>query len=137
MTPEELQRRRVSAFRALAEKELEAARLLGPRHAGQAAYFLQQCVEKLVRGVLETRGIAVGPTHQILQLARMLGADDPLAATFAELDELSVAATRYRYPSPNGEVRSMKESDLLGLLARVETLFELVAPMLDRFSGRV
>lgn len=57
--------RRVLAFRDLAAQELDAARLLTGQHGPQSAYFLQQSVEKLLRGVLEMLDVPAGPSHNI------------------------------------------------------------------------
>lgn len=122
MTAEELRRRRIESFRKLAFEELSAAKMLAKTHSGQSAYFLQQCVEKLVRGVLEINDLPAGPTHQIAQLAYLLGKESVYAKRFATFDELSVAATRYRYPGPHGEVRTISAERLAYLLREVEVL---------------
>jgi len=122
MSPEELRRLRVRAFQQLAEQELDAARLLAQGHAGQSAYFLQQSVEKLARGLLEMLDIPVGPTHNIHQLAVLMGEKPEWSARFVALDELSVAATRYRYPGPKGNLATISQDRLDRLMADVEAL---------------
>ena len=72
MTPEELQRLRVKSFLQLAREEWEVALEIRGKHRRQAAYFLQQCVEKLLRGVLETESVPAGPMHNIRGLADLL-----------------------------------------------------------------
>ncbi len=54
MTPDELRRLRILSFLQLAREELDVALEIKANHRRQAAYFLQQSVEKLLRGVLET-----------------------------------------------------------------------------------
>ncbi|MBE7183744.1 MAG: HEPN domain-containing protein [Methylobacterium mesophilicum] len=130
MTPDELRLNRIAAFRDLASEELNAARLLARTHRGQSAYFLQQSVKKLARGILELEDTKVGPTHNIAQLAQLISAHEEFADRLRELDELSPAATRYRYPSPSGEVRSIDEARLNRLLAKVEKLNEDVSSVL-------
>lgn len=106
MTAEAQRRRRVASFLALAEEEFAPARLLLDRLPRQAAYFQQQCVEKLLRAVLEAEGVPVGPTHNLRQLADMLHPEHPLKSRFLEFETLSAAATRFRYPTASGSVAS-------------------------------
>jgi HEPN domain-containing protein len=124
----------VAAFRRLAGEELDAAKLLADKHGSQAAYFLQQSVEKLVRGLLEVSGTPAGPTHQILQLARMLDPENVFVGRFVDLDELSAASTRYRYPSPSGEVKAMSSIRLGVLIDKVQALHDEVGVVLDDFA---
>src|SRR5688572_8766015 len=98
MTPAELQRRRSRAFLSLTEEEFSVAVQLQREHRRQSAYFLQQCVEKLLRGVLEVEGRPAGTSHSIRGLSELLPAEHALKSQFVALDELSSASTRYRYP---------------------------------------
>jgi HEPN domain-containing protein len=136
MTPHELRIRRVEGFRRIASDELSAAKLLSGEHRPQAAYFLQQTVEKLARGILEIDDIPVGPTHQIHQLSRMMKGRDELAARFAKLDELSSAATKFRYPGPLGQVSDISDQRLTILMGEVEQLCEFVLSILSDFLNK-
>ena len=133
MTPHELRLRRVEGFRRIALEELSAANLLSGEHRPQAAYFLQQTVEKLARGILEIDDIPVGPTHQIHQLSKMIKGRDELASRFAKLDELSSAATKFRYPGPMGQVSDISEQRLTFLMGEVEQLNRDVSAILSAF----
>lgn len=133
MTPEELHLRRVRAFCELASQELQAARMLAPSLPGQAAYFLQQCVEKLARGLLEMNRVQVGPMHDIGRLASLLPADDVFAEDLKGMDVLSPAATRFRYPGGAGDVRTIQEPELRTLLKAVEGLHAKIAPALTSY----
>lgn len=134
MNAEDIRRKRVSAFATLAVKELEAARLLMETHPEQAAYFLQQSVEKLLRGLLEMQQVASGPTHNIQQLASLLTDAGEWSERFKALDELSVAATRYRYPGPHGNLGSIDRHRLGFLLGEVERLNRDVSAVLAKFA---
>ena len=134
MTPEELQRLRVNSFLQLAKEEWEVASEIRGKHRRQAAYFLQQCVEKLLRGVLETESVPAGPMHNIRGLADLLPKEHPLFDRFLELDELSPAATRYRYPSPRGTVADFDERRLAALLPKVEALMKDAGAVLKKFA---
>ncbi|MGV8936835.1 MAG: HEPN domain-containing protein [Allorhizobium sp.] len=136
MTPGELQKRRVLSFLALAEEELAVAIEIREKHNRQAAYFLQQSVEKLVRGVLETETIPAGPMHSIRGLAALLPQGHWLRDRFVEFDELSSAATRYRYPSPQGGLSGFNEDRLRHLIVQVKHLLDEVSPILRNFVPR-
>ena len=133
MTPQELKIRRVESFCVLAAKELSAAKMLSGEHREQSAYFLQQSVEKLARGLLEVSDVLVGTTHNIRQLAGMMVGHDALATRFIALDELSIAATRYRYPGPQGQLSDISEARLVRLMHEVELLNADVALVLEGF----
>lgn len=135
MTPEELRRRRVEGFRRIADEELSAAKLLSAELRSQATYFLQQCVEKLARGILEIDDVKVGPTHQIHQLSNIMIGRSDLAAKFAKLDELSSAATKFRYPGPSGQISEISEQRLAHLMGEVEALYAEVSAVLVQFLG--
>lgn len=120
--------RRVLAFRDLAAQELDAARLLSEQHGPQSAYFLQQSVEKLLRGVLEMLDVPAGPSHNIDHLARLIPQRAEWTERFAALDELSVASTRYRYPGPKGTIASIDP-------VRLKRLIEAVSALNDEFGA--
>jgi len=133
MTPEELQKLRVKSFLQLAREEFEVALELREKHRRQAAYFLQQSVEKLLRGILETESIPAGPMHNIRGLADLLPKGHALHARFVELDELSPAATRYRYPSPRGTVSDFDDRRMQSLLPLVDALLRDAGALMERF----
>ncbi len=104
MTAWEIRKRRIAAFRQLADEELSASIALANRSRRQSVYLLQQSVEKLVRGMLEASSIPAGPTHNIRSLAESLPLGHPLIERFKAFDELTPAATRYRYPTSQGHL---------------------------------
>lgn len=136
MTPHELRLRRVEGFRRIATEELSAAKLLSGEHRPQAAYFLQQTVEKLARGILEIDDIPVGPTHQIHQLSRMMKGREELASRFAKLDELSSAATKFRYPGPTGQVGDISDQRLAILMSEIDSLHSDISSILSDFVAQ-
>ena len=133
MTPAELRSRRVLAFIKIAAEELGAAKMLSGQHRPQSAYFLQQTVEKLARAILEMDDVPVGPTHQIQQLARMITNRPELAEEFVKLDELSSAATKFRYPGPMGNISDIPAARLENLHVAVEQLFMKVDIIVENF----
>ena len=116
----DLRRRRIAAFLQIAEEELKAAQTLLEALPRQSAFFQQQCVEKLLRAVLEDADVPVGPTHNLRTLADLLPREHALRATFLAFEELSSAATRYRYPSGSGDAPKVT--------------VELVRPRQDRLA---
>jgi HEPN domain-containing protein len=96
--------KRIAAFLAIAEEELQAARMLAEPLPRQAAFFLQQAAEKVARAVLTREGINAGISHSLRYLGEAMPAGHALRLRIIALDRLSSAATRLRYPSEVGRV---------------------------------
>jgi HEPN domain-containing protein len=122
LTPSDLQIRRTNSFLLIAERELRAASHLGVELPEQAAYFVQQAVEKLIRALLELEGIPMGVGHNLRALADQLPQDHSFAGRFRQFDDLSVASTRYRYPTSEGRLLNFDPRQLPPLLAAVSQL---------------
>src|SRR5271168_1619027 len=103
MTAADHRRRRIATFLTLADEEMKAAEVLLETFPRQSAFFQQQAAEKLVRAVLEVEGIPAGPTHNLRTLTDLLGGGHELRADFLAVEELSSAATRFRYPGGHGD----------------------------------
>lgn len=103
--------KRIRAFMTIADREMRGARLLTGDLLGQGMFLAQQAVEKLLRAVIEPEGLVAGPTHNLRELARILGVEHPLYDDFIALDTLSPAATRYRYPSGAGRLADLPPED--------------------------
>ncbi|WP_158280172.1 HEPN domain-containing protein [Azospirillum sp. TSH100] len=88
----------------LAEEEAGAAEQLIEAFPRQAAYQLQQSVEKVARAILAYENIAFGTSHNLGQMAAALTVDHPWRDALMEFDRLSPAATRNRYPAPGGRI---------------------------------
>lgn len=122
---------RVRAFVQLAQEELQVSRELQAAHRRQSAYFLQQAVEKALRGLIEVSGNVAGPTHSIRGLSDILPKDHVMRERFLSLEALSAAATRYRYPSASGALLEIGERQLnelhalaVGVIADAITMME-------------
>ncbi len=123
LTPEILREQRINGFLQLAGEEAKAAKnLLADGLSRQAVYFVQQSAEKLLRAVLEREGIPAGPTLSIAKLVELLSVSHSLRSRFLEFDDLSVASTRYRYPSQTG---FLAIPDLAELPERISALGKL------------
>lgn len=122
-------RKRISAFVALALRDADAARLLAEKLPEEAMFHLQQSVEKLVRALIEAEAGIAGPTHNIRALAEILPASHPLQEKLKPLHDLGAAATRYRYPTSGGNVIEYV-GDVAKLLAEVDAFGQAVAQFL-------
>lgn len=117
---------RVASFLALAQEDLEAAQLLKVSVPRQAAFFLQQAVEKIGKALLIRDGVDPARIHAIGKLAAELSDTHPLKAALMTLDGLSVYATATRYPSPTGKLPRAPDP------AVIETEMIAVADLLSR-----
>lgn len=118
---------RVAAFLIIADEERTAARALLAGHPRQAAYLRQQAAEKAARALLEHAKVPFGTSHNLGQMAEALPASHPLRTRVMDLDVLSPAATRYRYPSPTGRLGLPPDpAELARLLDAVDALLVAV-----------
>jgi HEPN domain-containing protein len=97
--------RKAIAFLDLAAADLAHAKanMRGfPRHA---AFTLQQASEKIIKGILGAEAIAFpGTSYQLDDLVSRIPLSNPFRADLLALGHLTSAATRYRYPTPRGDV---------------------------------
>lgn len=107
------QRSRIEAFLQLAEEELEAASWLIDRSPRQAAYLLQQSIEKMTRAILTDADVKYGTGHNLAQMAKALPDGHPWIEKILPLDRYSPAATRYRYPTMAGRLLEPPEAEEL------------------------
>ncbi len=96
----------------------------------QSAFSQQQCVEKLLCAVIESEDIPAGPTHNLRTLADLLPREHKLKATFLAFEELSSAATRYRYPSGSGDAPKVSAETVRERQGRLASLREAVKVLL-------
>ncbi|BBE71383.1 HEPN domain-containing protein [Oharaeibacter diazotrophicus] len=123
MTADSLRLKRIRSFVTLAGRELRAAELLAAELPAEATFQAQQSVEKLLRAVIEAEDKRAGTTHDIRQLADLIGSQHALRQSFLALEDLSSAATRYRYPSGSGGLAAPPTSDeLRTTLAAIRSL---------------
>lgn len=112
---------------------MQAARRLIDESPRQAAYFCQQCAEKIVRAILTAEGIPFGTSHNLGQMAAALDDAHPWRAKLAALDKHSPAATRFRYPSPTGRLFNPPAPD--DLRADTEELSRLLVEAQERVGA--
>lgn len=122
MTIDDLRERRINAFLQLAQEERSAGARLSATNPRQAAFCLQQAVEKLVRATLEHANVPAGPTHNIRTLTDLLPPNHSLRETFLVFDDWSSAATRFRYPSSTGKVAEISVDEVKHRLAAIGAL---------------
>jgi len=115
--------RRLSALVTAAERDIGAAHRLLPDMPDQAIFHVQQAAEKLTRAVCERESLPVGRTHNIGQAAAMLPDGHVFKEDLLGLDNLSAAATAWRYPSPGGWFPADPDpSDVTATLSDIEAL---------------
>jgi HEPN domain-containing protein len=97
--------KRVASYLQLAEEGLRTGNLLlQEEQFRDAAYFAQQVAERIARALLDHAGIPFGTSHNIGQMAASLPQGHSFKNALLDLDDLSPAATKYRYPSPSGRL---------------------------------
>ena len=115
--------RRLTALVAAAERDIGAAHRLLPDMPDQAIFHVQQAAEKLTRAVCEREDLAVGRTHNIGQVAAMLPDGHIFKEDLLGLDNLSAAATAWRYPSPGGRMPADPDPhEVAAILTDIEDL---------------
>jgi HEPN domain-containing protein len=95
----------VASFFELAEDGLKSANILFREDQFRdATYSAQQVAERIARALLTHAGKPFGTSHNLGQMAEALPEDHSFKSRIRDLDELSPAATRFRYPSPTGRL---------------------------------
>ncbi|MCC6740242.1 MAG: HEPN domain-containing protein [Planctomycetia bacterium] len=116
---------RVAAFLRIAAEDLGAAQTLVEAFPRQAISLAQQAVEKIARAILAREKVAFGTSHNIGQMAAALPGDHPWRPRLAAFDNLSPAATSYRYPTPGGRIVSAPTpTEIKADLAEIAHLLE-------------
>lgn len=124
--------RRLSSLVAAAERDISAAHRLLPDMPDQAIFHVQQAAEKLTRAVCEREGLPVGRTHNIGQAAAMLPDGHVFKEDLLGLDNLSAAATAWRYPSPGGWFPADPDPDeVTATLTDIEALLPEIRDWLE------
>ncbi len=96
--------RRVRALLEMADEDLAGASALLAISTRLARYHVQQSAEKVVKALLEQRGLNPGREHRFESLAEMLPQGDQWRGRIQSLDSLSPAATSLRYPTAEGRI---------------------------------
>jgi len=105
--------RKISAFLAVADADIEAARAPARIANRNAAYLCQQAAEKLIKAVLQDRGIDFGAEHRLDVLVEKLPGNDPWKSRLKPLESLTPFATTYRYPTPGGRIPAAPDLSVL------------------------
>jgi len=105
--------RRISAFLAVADADIEAARALARIANRNAAFLCQRAAEKLTKAVLQERGIDFGTEHRLDVLVERLPGNDPWKPRLKPLESLTPFATTYRYPTLGGRIPAAPDLSVL------------------------
>ena len=95
---------KINSLLQLADDEHDCAVDLARKHPRQAAYLNSQAAEKAARAICEFERKPVGITHSLGQIASLLPNLHELREAILDLDRLSSASTKFRYPNPAGRL---------------------------------
>lgn len=121
-----------------AEEDLAACRILAGEELhvrGAVGFHAQQTAEKLLKALLTWHQIEFPKTHDLTVLLDLVAAcDSELAATLADLDELTQYAVVTRYPGDHPQLTSeaTKRAVALAVSARVAVLGALPSDLGNR-----
>lgn len=121
---------------ARADLDTAWSAIRGPRaQPANAAYFVQQAAEKLIKALLVYHGIEPPRLHDLGRLAALLPDRDTLKPQLAALHRFSAFAVAYRYPGgasqddpPRADEVDAWIVEREGLLAAIELLIAGPAP---------
>jgi HEPN domain-containing protein len=112
----------------IAREDLEGARTLAALGNRNAAYLCEQAAEKVIRAVLTAEGKHAGIKHQLDAMVDQVADVNPLKPALREIEELTVYATAYRYPTPAGRIPDAPHGDeLAALVQKVDAALHEVA----------
>jgi HEPN domain-containing protein len=94
--------RRLETMLDLADQDVEAALLLTAKGNRYAAFHCQQAAEKLIKALLDHRGIEFGGEHHLDVLVDKLPDAEPWKAILRDYEKYSAYATTFRYAKPGG-----------------------------------
>ncbi len=94
--------RRIETQLFLAQEDVDAALLLATKNNRYAAFHCQQAAEKLIKALLDHRGIEFGAEHHLDVLVDKLSDADPWKPVLRGLEKYSPYATTFRYAKPAG-----------------------------------
>jgi HEPN domain-containing protein len=118
--------RKSVAFLDLAATDLAHAKANLHKFPRHAAFTLQQAAEKIIKAVLTAENAMFpGTSHQLDDLVSRIPATNPFRADLLGLGHLTSSATRYRYPTPRGDVP--EDPSVAEMKEDLETL-ELLLP---------
>jgi HEPN domain-containing protein len=114
----------VEAYLQLMRNDIGSARSLLSEYPGNAAFFVEQAAEKLIKAVLAREGIRERVRHHRLgPLVALLPKSNPWRGELTELEWLSSAATVFRYPGADGNVPAPPDAaEYAAAIDRIEHL---------------
>ncbi|MBN1609753.1 MAG: HEPN domain-containing protein [Polyangiaceae bacterium] len=121
----------------IASEDLEGANALAGLGNRNAAYLCEQAAEKVIRAILTAEGKHAGIRHQLDAMVDLVANSNPLKPAPREIDELTVYATAYRYPSAGGRIPDAPHGDELAVFIRkVDAVLHEAARRLGVDLGR-
>lgn len=116
--------RKAAAFLDLAAADLAHAKANLRNFPRHAAFTLQQAAEKTIKAILSAeKAVFPGMSHQLDDLVHRIPEKNPFRADLLALTHLTSAVTRYRYPTPGGDVpEDPSPAEMAADLATLELL---------------
>lgn len=102
--------RRLEALLDLADQDVEAALLLAAKGNRYAAFHCQQAAEKLIKALLDHRGIEFGGEHHLDVLVDKFADTEIWKPILRKLEKYSAYATTFRYAKPGGGLMPAPDS---------------------------
>lgn len=114
----------------IAREDLDGVYALVAAKNRNAAYLCEQATEKILRAVLTAEGVHIKReiSHELPKLVDLVPDENPLKPKFRELEELKTYATTYRYPKPEGEIRTGPSiEEIKGFTEKIEAVLREAA----------
>jgi HEPN domain-containing protein len=120
--------RLVTGYIGAAARDLKAAEIMATSRDDDVgvivAYHIQQCAEKLAKGLAAARGYLVTKEHRLAENIKPLESE-PLAAPLGEFVRYDKFATTTRYPSTSGKLATgPAHEELAEDLAKLRALLD-------------
>ncbi len=133
MTPEEWRRNEANRWRAVAARDLHAARLLAKEEPSAAVFHCQQAAEKSAKAFLTLHGVAFRKTHDLNELGQQcIALDAKLTPVVREAVGLTEYAVVFRYLDAP---REPDEAEAEGALATAQRLYDQISGLLAQNDG--
>lgn len=118
----------VEAYLRLARNDLGSAKTLMLGYPGNAAFFVQQAAEKLIKAILTHEAIRIRARHhQLGPMIDQLPAGHRWIEDLRALEWLSAAASMFRYPTADGSLPDPPDSDrYVATIAQIEKLLDRI-----------
>lgn len=96
----------IASYLRIARQALNGALLLAPSGNHYAIYLCEQAAEQIIRAVLVSEKKDGGIGHRLSDMVDLVPDINPLKLQLRGIEDLAFYATTYRYPTPQGRIKS-------------------------------